>query len=99
MGISNKDRINTANIFMEATKPNWRKSLLEVSINVAKPNAVVVFVRMVIFPTRLIIWTNDLDLLPCSLNSLWYLLIRKIQLGTPMTIKSGGIKAVRMVIS
>jgi len=49
MGMSNKDRIKTAKILMDATKPNCRKSLLEVSIKVANPSAVVVLVRIVIF--------------------------------------------------
>ena len=43
--MSNKDRIKTAKILMDATKPNCRKSLLEVSIKLANPSAVVVLVR------------------------------------------------------
>ena len=34
-----------------------------------------------------------------SFTSCWYLLIKKIQLGIPITIINGGIKAVKTVIS
>ena len=74
--------MKTAKILREATRPNCLRSLLEVIIKVANPKAVVVLVNIVMFPTRRIICTNDFDLLPCFLNSLWYLFMRKIQFGT-----------------
>ena len=98
IGINKRESIKTAKIFIEATKPNSLKSLLEVSMNVAKPSAVVVLVKMVTLPIFRIILLNDFALLPCRLNSLWYLLIKKIQLGTPITINNGGIIADSMVI-
>ena len=36
---------------------------------------------------------RDLALFPCLLTSCWYLLIKNIQLGIPMTMIRGGISA------
>ena len=84
---------------MEATMPNSFRILLSVKIKVAKPEAVVRLVIKVAFPIFMITRCKDLIMLPCLATSCWYLLIRKIQLGTPMTIIKGGIRAVKTVIS
>ena len=68
-------------------------------MNVAKPAAVVKLVINVAFPTLEITLCNDLALFPCFFISCWYLLIKKIQFGMPITIISGGIIAVKTVIS
>ena len=73
--------------------------MLSVRINVAKPEAVVTFVINVAFPTLVITRCKLFTLLPCDLTSCWYLFIKKIQLGIPITIINGGIKAVSTVIS
>ena len=86
-------------ILKDATIPNSVRSLLSVNINVAKPDAVVKLVIKVALPTFVMTRCNDLALLPCDFTSCWYLLIRKIQLGIPITIISGGINAVNTVIS
>ena len=86
-------------MFTEATIPNSFSSVLSVMIKVANPAAVVTLVIKVAFPTLVITLCNDLALLPWFLISCWYLLIRKIQLGIPMTMINGGIIAVRTVIS
>lgn len=83
----------------EATTPNSFNRVLSVNIKVANPEAVVTLVIKVAFPTLVITRCSDLTLLPCSLTSCWYLLIKKIQLGIPITIISGGIKAVETVSS
>jgi len=86
-------------ILMEATIPNSVSSLLSVIIKVAKPEAVVTFVMRVAFPIFEITRCNERAWFPCFLTSCWYLLMRNIQLGIPITMISGGIKAVRTVIS
>ncbi len=93
------DKTNIAKILSEATIPNSSRSLLSVIINVAKPDAVVTLVINVALPILVITLCSDLALFPCSLTSCWYLLIRKIQLGIPITIISGGISPVRTDIS
>jgi len=57
-------------IFKEAIIPNSIKILFCVTINVAKPSAVVKFVKKVAFPTLLIIIYNAFILFPCRLYSL-----------------------------
>ena len=66
---------------------------------VAKPEAVVVLVIRVAFPTLVMTRCSDLALFPCLLTSCWYLLIKNIQFGIPMTMIRGGISAVSTVIS
>ena len=83
---------------MEATIPNSTKICVWVIIKVAKPAAVVALVIKVAFPTFCMTLLSALTLFPCCLYSLWYLFKRKIQLGIPITIISGGISAVRTVI-
>ena len=99
MGIISKHKQKIAIILNEATVPNSINNLLWVMIKVANPEAVVVFVISVAFPTLVMTRCSDFALFPCLLNSCWYLLMRKIQLGTPITIISGGINAVNTVIS
>ena len=48
----------------EATTPNSLSSLLSVMINVANPDAVVMFVIKVALPTLVITRCNDFTLLP-----------------------------------
>ena len=79
--------------------PNSLNSSLSKMIKVAKPEAVVILVINVAFPILEITRCKESAWFPCFLTSCWYLLIKKIQLGIPMTIINGGIKAVRMVIS
>ena len=86
-------------MFKEATIPNSVNNSLSVAIKVAKPAAVVKLVIKVALPTFEITRCKDLALLPCFFISCWYLLIKKIQLGIPITIISGGIIAVKTVIS
>ena len=93
------DNTNIIMILIDATIPNSRSSVLLVSINVAKPQAVVMLVISVAFPIFEMTRCNDRAWLPCFLISFWYLLIRKIQFGTPITMIIGGISAVRTVIS
>ena len=99
IGMISKHNIKIAMILKEATIPNSLSNLLSVKINVAKPEAVVILVINVAFPTFVMTRCSDFTLLPCSLTSCWYLLIRKIQLGKPITIIKGGINAVSTVIS
>ena len=68
-------------------------------MNVANPDAVVTLVIKVALPTLVMTRCSDFTLLPCSLTSCWYLLIKKIQLGIPITMIKGGISAVSTVIS
>ena len=84
---------------MEATMPNSLRSLLSVIINVAKPEAVVTLVIRVALPIFEITRCSDKAWFPCFFTSCWYLFIRKIQLGIPITMINGGIRAVRTVIS
>ena len=86
-------------ILIEATIPNSLSSLLSVIINVAKPEAVVTLVIKVALPIFEITRCKDRAWLPCFFTSCWYLLIRKMQLGMPITIINGGIRAVSTVIS
>ena len=99
IGIKKMESINTKNISMAATIPNSTNIALLVEINVAKPNAVVVLVRKIAFPVFSITLLRALIWLLCFLYSLWYLFNKKIQLGMPITIISGGIKPVKSVIS
>ena len=99
MGIINKDSKNIIMMFMEATIPNSRNKLLLVSVKVAKPHAVVMLVISVALPTLEITRWSERAWFPCFLISFWYLLIKKMQLGTPMTMMMGGISAVSTVIS
>ena len=99
MGMINKERKKMAMMLIEATMPNSFNTLLSVKINVAKPEAVVRLVISVALPIFIITLCKDLTMFPCLANSCWYLLIKKIQLGTPITIIKGGISAVKMVIS
>ena len=86
-------------MLIEATIPNSFNTLLSVKIKVAKPDAVVKLVIIVALPIFIITLYNDLTLLPCLATSCWYLFIKKIQFGIPITIIKGGISAVSMVIS
>ena len=88
-----------AKILNEATVPNSCNNLLLVKIKAAKPDAVVTLVIKVALPIFVITRCSDLALLPCFRTSCWYLLIRKMQLGIPITIIKGGISAVNTVIS
>ena len=99
MGIISKHKQKIAIILNEATVPNSVNNLLWVMIKVANPEAVVVLVISVAFPTLVMTRCSDFALFPCLLNSCWYLFMRKIQLGTPSTMISGGINAVNTVIS
>ena len=81
----------------EAIIPNSNRMELLVKMNVAKPAAVVVFVKKVAFPIFCIPRASALALLPWLRSSLWYLLIRNTQLGTPITIIKGGTNAVSIV--
>ena len=99
MGIISKHKQKIAIILNEATVPNSVNNLLWVMIKVANPEAVVVLVISVAFPTLVMTRCSDFALFPCLLNSCWYLFMRKIQLGTPITMISGGINAVKTVIS
>ena len=86
-------------MLIEATVPNSFKILLSVSINVANPDAVVRLVINVALPIFMITCLSDFVLLPCFATSCWYLLIKKIQFGIPITMIRGGINAVSIVIS
>ena len=99
IGMISRQSKNMARIQIEATIPNSFSSWLFVKINVAKPLAVVTLVINVAFPTLAITRCRDFAWLPCCFISCWYLLIKKIQLGIPITMISGGIKAVKTVIS
>ena len=68
-------------------------------IKVANPEAVVTLVIRVAFPILAITRCKESALLPCFWASCWYLLMRKIQLGIPITMIKGGINAVSTVIS
>ena len=68
-------------------------------MKVANPEAVVTLVIKVAFPIFVITFCNESDLSPCLLSSCWYLLIKKIQLGIPITIMRGGMIAVKTVNS
>ena len=99
IGMINNESRNIARILIEATVPNSFSTLLSVRIKVANPEAVVKFVINVAFPIFMITRRSDFALFPCFATSCWYLLIRKIQLGIPMTMIRGGINAVSIVIS
>src|SRR5210317_42374 len=99
MGIIKRESKKIAIILIEATTPNSFKILLLVKIKVAKPEAVVKLVINVAFPIFAITRCNDLAWFLCFAISCWYLLIKKMQFGTPITIINGGINAVRTVIS
>src|SRR3970040_2603963 len=99
MGIMMRHKKNKAMILKEEIIPNSLNNSLWVIIKVAKPAAVVKFVISVAVPTLVITLCNARALLPCEINSCWYLLVKKIQLGIPMTITNEGTKAVRTVIS
>ena len=68
-GINNNESRKTAKILIKPTNPNSSQSLLDVNINVAKPEAVVALVKIMTFPIFLIIRISDLALLPCLLIS------------------------------
>ena len=99
IGMINKAKKKIAMILIEAIIPNSTSSCDFVNIKVAKPEAVVRLVIKVALPTLVITRCSDLAWFPCFLISCWYLLIRKIAFGTPITIISGGIKPVNTVIS
>ena len=99
IGIIKSDSKKMPIMLREATMPNSFKILLFVKIKVAKPDAVVRLVIKVAFPIFVITRWSDLALFPCLATSSWYLLMRKIQLGIPITIIKGGIRAVKTVIS
>lgn len=63
------------------------------------PEAVVTLVIRVAFPILEITRCKERAWFPCFFTSCWYLLIKKIQFGIPITMINGGIKAVRTVIS
>jgi len=86
-------------ILMDATIPNSFSSLLSVKIKVANPAAVVILLIKVAFPIFEITLCNESAWLPCFWISCWYLLIKKVQLGIPITIINGGIRPVKIVIS
>jgi len=99
MGIISKDNKKMETMFIDATIPNSFKILLFVKIKVENPEAVVKLVISVAFPTLAMTLCSDFAWLLCFAISCWYLLIRKIQLGTPITMIKGGINAVSTVIS
>ena len=98
IGIKHNDNTYITKIFIEAMRPNSWSDWLFVSRKAAKPVAVVTLVSKVILPILPIIIFSDLILLLFFLYSLWNLLIKKIQFGIPMTIKTGGTNAVSRVI-
>ena len=61
---------------MEAMTPNCCSTSLVVNMNAAKPSAVVALVMKVALPTFFTIRVSARPLLPCRLNSAWYLLSR-----------------------
>ena len=69
IGIMSKHNMKIAIILSDATVPNSVSNLLCVIINVANPDAVVVFVIKVALPTFVITRCKDLALLPCLLTS------------------------------
>ena len=82
----------------EATKPNSNKMVVWVKQKTANPMAVVRLAKnsvTLIFSNAV---SNALNLLPYLAYSRWYLLIIRIQLGTPITIIRGGINPVKTVI-
>ena len=86
-------------MFIDATVPNSFKILLSVKMKVANPHAVVMLVIRVALPIFEITLWRERAWFPCFLTSCWYLFIKKIQFGTPITIIKGGISAVKTVIS
>ena len=99
IGMIKSDNRNIPIMLMLATTPNSFNKELSVRMKVANPEAVVTLVIKVAFPTLVITRCSAFALLPCFLYSCWYLLIRNIQLGIPITIIRGGISAVNTVIS
>ena len=99
IGIINRHNTKITMMLKDATVPNSVSMVLCVMTNVAKPDAVVALVIRVALPTFAMTRCKDFALLPCLFTSCWYLFIRKIQLGTPMTIIKGGMRAVSTVIS
>ena|SRR6185369_7875162 len=87
-----------ASTLIAATTPNSTNMVLFVKYNTAKPIAVVIFARNKVMPMVSMVLVSAFILLPCALNSLWYLLIRKIQFGKPMTMIKGAISPDRTVI-
>ena len=81
----NKDSTKMPKMFIEATIPNSLSNLLSVMIKVAKPDAVVILVIKVAFPTFDMTRCKDRAWFPCFFTSCWYLFIRNIQLGIPIT--------------
>ena len=88
---------NIARMLTEAITPNCWSTSLVVKMKAAKPRAVVAFVMNVALPTFFTIRVRARALLPCRLYSAWYLLSRLMQLGTPITIMSGGIRPIKAV--
>ena len=86
-------------MLMEATIPNSLNRSLSKIMKVAKPDAVVMLVIKVALPILEMTLCNDRAWFPCFFTSCWYLLMRNIQLGIPITMINGGINAVRIVIS
>src|SRR5690606_3760865 len=99
MGIIRRLRIKMAMMLIEATIPNSLSRVLSVKMKAAKPEAVVILVSMVALPTLVITRCRDFAWFPWFLISCWYLLIKKIQFGIPITMINGGISAVSTVIS
>ena len=83
---------------MEAMMPNSTSNSLPVIVKAAKPAAVVEFVRRLALPIREIILDKAFTLFPCSRYSPRYLLRRKMEFSTAITIKSGGKIPVSIVI-
>ena len=93
------NQIEVRRIFNDATTPNSCSVSLFVRIKAANPEAVVRLVSNVILPIFCIIICNAISLLLVLLNSLWNLLIRKMQFGIPITIITGGTRAIKREIS
>ena len=65
---------NIARMLTDAMTPNCCSTSLVVKMKAANPSAVVAFVMKVAFPTFLTMRVRARPLLPCRLNSAWYLL-------------------------
>lgn len=81
-----------------ATTPNSTSMELLVKYNTPKPMAVVMLAKNKVIPMVSILRCRAFILLPWAKNSPWYLLMRKIQLGKPITMMSGAIKPDNTVI-
>src|SRR5688500_15607625 len=83
---------------MAATTPNSTSIVLLVKYRTPKPMAVVILARNRVMPIVSMVRASAFTLLPCMENSLWYVLMRTIQVGRPITIMSGAIRPLSTVI-